>query len=125
MRTYPWEDRERFFLELDDYLVYVDPHEEWYPGYSEAQVLAAIQGDHQGSVEIVFEAKSGASCVRSLYPRCIRCSKRSMDTRTRKDLNSCLMCDRCHQATISVDPEDPSVTFYGINEDGSKGSVIK
>ena len=55
--------------------------------------------------------------------KCIRCSSHSMAA-PRKEFNLAVLCKRCFKAT-SNPSKSPSATWYTINEDGSKGSVIK
>lgn len=55
--------------------------------------------------------------------KCVRCSAHRGSPR--KQYNLAPMCDRCFNATTNCDEDDKSLTWYGINEDGSKGSCIK
>jgi len=123
MRRYQWEDRERFYLETDTHRVYIDPHDDWYPGYSESDALKAMAGYHT-CTEIHYESKNPQGVERSPYPRCVRCSKRHITVKSRTELNNILFCDRCYQATNEIGSENKSYTWYQINDDGTKGQVI-
>ena len=57
-----------------------------------------------------------------LKSRCIRCSKQHGVPR--KEYNLAPICNRCRSAMNDTSVSGASV-FYEINQDGSKGSVIK
>lgn len=143
MQRYEWEGRERFYLETDTHRIYVDPHDDWFPGYGETEVELALSGTHE-STEIIYEAKNSVfneikiedpwkegkdkkifiSVNRSPYLKCIRCSKSVQSVRKRKDFNEALLCDRCLNA-CSKDQHCASMTYYEILEDGTKGKVVQ
>ena len=55
--------------------------------------------------------------------KCIRCSSRLGSPR--KEYNLAVLCARCFSCMSDTSNVGAGSTFYGINEDGSKGSVIK
>lgn len=127
MQRYEWEGRERFYLETDTHRIYVDPHDDWFPGYGETEVELALSGDHENT-EILYESKvvktDPIHIERSPYLKCIRCSKSVQSVRKRKNFNSALLCDRCEDACV-LTPDSPSTTYYEILEDGTKGKIVQ
>jgi hypothetical protein len=62
--------------------------------------------------------------VQQLSPKCIRCSKHH--GAPRKEYNLAPICNRCYSVMDKThDIYGSGTVFYSINEDGSKGSVIK
>jgi hypothetical protein len=128
MKRYQWEDRERFYFETDTHRIFVDPHTDWHPGYSVEELNRARAGFHSGATEIHYEMKhTGNQTVkvsRSLYPKCIRCSKSIADVIVRPELNNALLCTRCHDV-CKRDEHNSSTVWYEILPDGTKGKVIQ
>jgi hypothetical protein len=57
--------------------------------------------------------------------KCIRCSK--WHGSPRKEYNLASICERCYKVMEQTDDTNNTTgnTWYGINDDGSKGPVIK
>lgn len=102
----------RFFNEkLDGSVAYFQIPVATDPTEEEAKKLAY-------SYPAVYTRKTAAT-------KCVRCGRPGSENRL--DLNNAHMCDRCYDATKNCDENCPveGQVWYYINEDGSKGSLIK
>ncbi len=111
--VYRYEDRYRYTVKTNKGIEYREMMDKFNLIYTTEDLELAIKVDI------------------SVYPyeepqykgKCIRCSK--WHGAPRKKYNLAPICNRCFEAMEKTDIYGSGTVFYEINQDGSKGPVIK